>query len=420
MKNLKHTRYANIQLIVFALFTIASALFLDSSLKSSKTVFVYISIAFYIIMLASLIYEAIKYKKHRPIARITVAIIFLLLALLMFNSDTLPTENESEMNTFELGGFVFLLSIWVIFLMSCLTNFILIRAYKREGEVDLVSGVVSNLTRPLKGFLPVGFFEKKHFIFLVFAMVLATLLPAGLFFYLQFVVFDNLLVNATILFVVLLTLYLIVVFIYARVSTKAFRIFERDLDFPSVIAVIDQYRANPKLHPETSNYLLLVKANYMMNYDPSLAESLWNEVSVPSNITYRLMYDLVYIERLTWKLDFAGAKAYILESLNTQKQARAKLELKRRLKMNIALSEGTSESEVAIMWPLNNKIKLLVIQNLAFRTLYYHLHSNFELAKTYFHELKALSPQSIGIIETIATLLQKPVTLEKKETPAVE
>ncbi len=408
---LKHTRYAHYQLIVFALFSIASAVLLDWSLnKNGGLAYIYVAISFYVLMSASLIYEALVYKKHRPTVRLAVSFIFLLLALLMFFNRVTPVE-PSTMTPFELGGFVFLFSVWILFFMTIFSSLRLNRVYRKAGEGEettLASQVVNPMSPTVKGVLPVGFYQKKHYVLMLGGMLIAILLPAGLFFYIQFNVFDNLLVNALVLFILLFILFMLVVIIYARISSAPFREFETNLDLAKVIAVIDSYLANPKLHPETSNYLLLVKANYMSNYDTSLASSLWEKVRIPQNPNFRLMYDAVMIERLTMKLDLKGANNYILEALNNPlytKLARAKTELKARLKANEALRNGASEVEIDQLWPVKSKIKLLVIHNLALRTLYYHLQSNKEEALTNFEKLKELSPESKGIILTLENIL---------------
>ena len=79
---------------------------------------------------------------------------------------------------------------------------------------------------------------------------------------------------------ILFTVLILINYIYSRISNAPFSAFERDLDYPKIMATIDKYRANPKLHPETSNYLLIIKANYTINYDPALAESLWSAVTL--------------------------------------------------------------------------------------------------------------------------------------------
>ena len=134
---------------------------------SSSQAFVYVAIVFYSFMLLSLVAEALIYKKHRPIVRITIGIILLLIAIMMFTQKVSPSADVELLdNPFELGGFVLVMSIFIIFLMSVFTNFILIRAYRREGEVSGTIGTPQSAVPHLKGYLPVGFFSKKAFYYL--------------------------------------------------------------------------------------------------------------------------------------------------------------------------------------------------------------------------------------------------------------
>lgn len=405
---LTHSRYAYWQLIILAIFSLILAGLFSWYSQTGVEAFVYISMVFYVIATASLFFESFAYKTHKPSARITIAVLGLLLALIMFfdPGDT-QLDNPLMSTPLALAGFAFLLNVWALFFMSIFSYWMLKRALAREGEPDSQQNQLQS-TLYSKRYLPIGFYSQKQYLFFMSLYLLATIASSVLYYVLQYRLGIHFLISLLTLFASLLPLFILIAFAQMRHLMKPFLHFERTLDYPSFLKVMDRYMANPRIHPETSNFLVLLQANYASNYDQEIAEALWEKVSIPLASHYRLSYDVVYLHRLLWKRDFEAVKRHAESVLGLplyRKQKMAQKQLTSLLLMNKALNYGTSEQEVEALWPTDYSRKLFTVQNLAFRTLYYHLRDNNEKASTYFQKIQEITPESIGLLHKIELFL---------------
>lgn len=409
---LTHARFAHWQLIILAIFAITLAGFFTWYAEEGADAFIYVSMIFYVLATASFFYETFTYKTHKPSARIAVSIMGLLLALMMFfGTEEPPIVDPAQIAPLTLVGFIFLLTVWVLFFMSIFAHWMLKRALVREGEPDSQQNQLQS-TLYQKRYLPIGFYTKGQYLLFISLYMVGVLLSGGLYYFLQYVQDVHFLLSLAILFLTLLPLFFIIAIVQVRTLMKPFVQFETTLNYQALLEVMERYNANPTLHPETRNFLLILQANYATNYDAKIADELWDKVAVPLANNYRLTYDIVYLQRLMWQRDFNGVKQHAETVLGYplyRKQAMAQKQLILMLQMNRALSEGTTGSEIERLWPLVHKRKLVVVHNLAYRVLYYFLRNDLVHANEYFDTLKITTPESDGLIEGITNLLQSSV-----------
>ena len=76
-----------------------------------------------------------------------------------------------------------------------------------------------------------------------------------------------------------------------------------DLDFIEFNKMIDESLAN-NISPETFNYLLILKINYLFSYDVKLGIELFSNVKAPTNKRYKALYDIVEVEYYIHKKEF--------------------------------------------------------------------------------------------------------------------
>lgn len=302
-----------------------------------------------------------------------------------------------------------MLAVWVLFFITIFSTLFISIKQNRNPYVPSENDQQVAVKR--KGFqLPIGFYTTKQYIFFISALSLITLLAIGLSYYLNNYTKIPFVTNFLILFISFFILIMLVAIIHARYSLKPFTNFENDLDYPKVKTVFAKYEENNKLHPETRNFLVILQCNYTSNYDKEEAKALWKKVIVPTNSNYHLMYDLVVINRFIWQKDFTSARDYINNAHTNKiyaKQPNLKKALISRLPIIDALEVGVDEAKLDTLMPLKSKKKLLDIQNLALRVLYYSLRNNQTKAQEYFVTLKEMTPESTSLLASPEHLLNE-------------
>lgn len=404
--NLTHKRFAYWQLITSAILTMILAGLFSWYSNTNNDTFIYVSIVSYVLITGSLFYETFAYKNHKPSGRIAVSVVGLLLSLLMLFSSGEPTTEPNQIPAFTMMGFVFMLTVWGLFFMSIFSYFFLRKSLQKEGEAD-TSGHILTSALYEKRYLPVGIYQRKQHVLFVSLYILSALISGGLYYYLQYVVHLHFLVSLLILFFLLLIAFFAVMVIQIRTSMKPFIHFEKTLDYPSLLKTMDRLMAEPKLHPETRNFLVMLQANYASNYETEISDALWKQVSVPLTANYRLSYDVIYMNRLLWDFDFDQMKRYAETLLSVpiyRKQKFAQKQLTQILTTTRMLEHGASKSEMEAMWPIITPRKLLTVLNISTRALYYHLHPEAHLKEEYIQKLKEISPESVGLIQRIEKL----------------
>ncbi len=217
--------------------------------------------------------------------------------------------------------------------------------------------------------LPVGILSKKEIyvqyiswtciiIFIVFLVVLLNVLEVNAWY-------------SLIALPVILVPFLIVVYKTTPLISILKEI-NHNMDYESFECKVDEI-LKTNIHPETYNYLMIIKVNYLFSYDMDRALELFSTLKLPENKKYLPLYYSVKVEGLIHlgKFDEAYQAIQMLQD---------PLKIKFTHFYKVYCTTEQIENIEAI-YPTNQKIKFSNASSLYTKMVYYQSRGNHEKAQ---------------------------------------
>lgn len=293
--------------------------------------------------------------KQKPIVRTVV------LSLAIFSS-AVSLTNGIAFSATTLITFAIPYTIIMIFVLS-------------KGQVVTTYAKVKNNKT-----LPEGIFARKDLIiqyifWIIFVIILI----------ISCIIFE--IKNLSYLYLFLLVPLAIIILLVITIKTSTLRkllnIINKDLNYDKFILELEKIQMN-NLHPQTYNYLEIIKANYMFVYDVDSALVLFQSIKKPTNKQYQLFYNVVEIEYLIRTKNYDLALDAIEKINNNQKPM-----LQNFYKLFVTEEEMLN---IESIYKENNKLKFNDASSIYAKMYYYHTRGNHDKAKMYARKIIGLAP----------------------------
>lgn len=314
---------------------------------------VFLPYLMYAFIIAGIVIEYIY--KQKPIVRTII------LSLEMFSTLACLTE-----------GFNFVATTLIIFAIPYTITMIFVLS---NGKVVTTYAKVKS-NKPL----PEGVFSKKDLViqytfWISFIIILIILC----------IIFENKNINYLYLFLLIPFVIILLFIITINTSTlrKLLNYINNDLNYEKFIEEIENLQKT-NLHPETYNYLEIIKVDYMFVYDIDVAISIFENLKRPTNKQYQLFYDVVEIEYLIRKQNYELA----LEKIEKINPAQRSI-LQNFYKVLVTTDEMLNIESIYLE---NNKLKFNNVVSVYLKMHYYETRSNHDNAKLYAKKLIGLAP----------------------------
>lgn len=262
----------NIELVISILTVILGILGLDIYQSG------YISFILLIVLLILTIIESIKYKKNCTV-RITILVISMLTGLILLIGDGI--------SVLILGEYYGVIGL--LFGFGIMISLFIVKA--KHSKVTLEDNndikIINNI--PKNKYYPIGYYSFGTV--LVFRIIVV-LFIIGAVFVGFFWGLDELGLAIAYIISGALIMFSYMIIKGVLIDLKWFKKFYNDLDFDFLEEKMNAMLSNPKIHPESSNYLKIGIASAASFIDLNKWEQLKNELFVPSIPAYRFIYDL--------------------------------------------------------------------------------------------------------------------------------
>lgn len=314
---------------------------------------IFIPFIMYIGIIAGIVIEYIY--KQQPIVRTIV------LSLALFSAAIFLTDGI-DLSASTLIIFAIPYTIIMIFVLS-------------KGQIVTTYAKIKNNKT-----LPEGIFAKKDLIiqyifWIIFAIILVILC----------IIFE--MKNISYLYLFLLVPFAIIILLVITFKTSTLRkllnIINKDLNYDKFILELEKIQMN-NLHPQTYNYLEIIKVNYMFVYDIDSALILFQNIQRPTNKQYLLFYNVVEIEYLIRTKNYDSALKSIEKINDNQKPM-----LQNFYKLFVTEEEMLNIENI---YKENNKLKFNNASSIYAKMYYYYTRGNQDKAKIYARKIIGLAP----------------------------
>lgn len=249
--------------------------------------------------------------------------------------------------------------------------------------LTIKNGFAANSTNEsmikFKNCLPLGIFAKKDLIiqyisfgiFFVIIALLAVFIPKE----------GNYLL--IIISVAIISICIIFLISYnTNTLQKILNAINKDLNYAKFDTLLTKTLKN-NLHPESYNYLNIVKANYSSLVSIEEAVAIFEKTTMPTQKKYKSFYQIVEVEILmeTGKFDEAKAK---IDALPNNYKANL-------LNLYKVLATDEEILNIESLYPINNRIKINNMLSLYVRMIYFEMRDKHDDAKRYAHAILNLN-----------------------------
>lgn len=182
-----------------------------------------------------------------------------------------------------------------------------------------------------------------------------------------------------------------------NVLKKILQAIHHDLDFETFNHLIDS-TLQKNIHPETYNYLLIIKSNYMAVYDLEEAIKIFETIHIPTNKNYKRLYDIVLIEHQI------RTKKYEEAQMNINKlNASQKTEMQNFYKVFATTEEMKNIESIYLE---NNKLKFMNASSIYTKMYYYNTRGNHKEAVKYARKLIEYAPKFKEMVTEANEIMQ--------------
>lgn len=293
---------------------------------------------------------ALEFFKSKPWIRLIYLIIAFLVCLMM--NESIEYLNQS----IWLFGFVYMILVLVSFLRT------------RPDIANVKSEI------PYKKCLPIGFYSKKNLIFTysyLIAFVAVVIADCVLSKIYSISYWYTLPAICVVCFV--LMFYLLIKF---NTLGRLLSYVNKELNFKKFDEELSKI-LNNNLHPETSNYLMILRTNYLFAYDKTEGIKQFEQIQRPNAKQYTPAYDLMEIVYLINKDDIEGANEAVNKYTSTHKNSKTKEIL------DLMLKVYTTEEEIVNIesfLPINGNQPFNNLSNIYELMIYYKTRGQIEKA----------------------------------------
>lgn len=313
------------------------SIFLSSSLY-------WIPFLSYIIFIVGLILE--YFSGDKPIIRTIILSVSLILSLIVL---------KDSLNLFAIS----------LILFGIPYEIALVIGFIRKGFTISQSNIA------IKKTLPEGVFNKKDIIiqYIIYGFLFVAFFTIALIFNM-----NKINVLYTLLFFPFAVIIVFFVSIKFNSMRKILNSINKELDIEKFNTLIEQTLKN-NLHPESYNYLLLVKANYYLDCDQEVSIKLFEQTHRPNNKKKALIYDVLEIEILITLKKYAEALEKINKLPNIYKPT---------LQNYYSLYASNEEiSNIEILFITNSKVPFTNLNSIFSLMYYYETRLNHDKALKY-------------------------------------
>lgn len=180
-------------------------------------------------------------------------------------------------------------------------------------------------------------------------------------------------INWTYVFILIPIALIFLFFVILKTNRlrRIYNIINNDLDYESFNEMIEEALKN-NISFETYNYLLIVKANYLLAYDAKAGIDLFSEIKIPENKKYKLIYQTVDFEYSVIKGEYDLAQEKLSFLPENQKST---------LKYYYTLYATKNEiNNIETIYQTNKKMNFLNISSSFAKMYYYETRNEHELA----------------------------------------
>lgn len=187
-----------------------------------------------------------------------------------------------------------------------------------------------------------------------------------------------------------------------RKETAFIADFIRSADFPAFKRKTEEILSR-NLHPETENYIRMIRHIYESSYREN--DNEFETFFVPKNIAYRLTYESMRLDKLwedeRWYTEYRLLKA---DAAFAKKYKKFFDDLYLR---HEAMCRGILEKPIDQVFPLNPKMRYLYASNLYMRACYFHASKDMQKRDETIGIFQKEFPEMIQLRDRLIKMIQK-------------
>ncbi|MDY0277360.1 MAG: hypothetical protein RBQ97_04680 [Acholeplasma sp.] len=303
---------------------------------------------------------ALEFKWHKPLVR-TIILGFLLLLCV----SSINTSLE------KINALIWVSSIIyaIILVIANIRMLIFIKDDNNSNNKEIKSSTT----------YPPGILSEKHQKSIYLILILTPLLAIVILFAMVLLLHWNF---AIVFPIVSLTAFVAILILVITTDplNKTIKRFESDTNYDHLENDFNEFYQN-NLHPETRNYLYLIKSNYLFTIDPSKGFEIFESVTFPQSENYKRVYDLIEVYYCINKRDHKSAEKSLTQFVEKYKRDN---NIKRTKMMIKLIFTNEVIDDIDKIFTITNAKNLFVkMVNTSALMIYYLNRNNLDLAKKY-------------------------------------